>query len=106
MKKLIYAGCILTSSVFAGEMGGASLDFSGLSLGLGANYNALSINQASWGLGISNVANAGVLTSTGIAQGNAAPFQNISLNFAPEVKASYLKNYNSMYYGQVFLINI
>ena len=93
---------IFGTSAFAGTMGAAP-NPQGFFIGVGGNYNSLRIQQDSWGLGISSLYIDGVYNSTGIAQGNAAPFKNKSQNLAPEVQAGYLRNYNdSVYYGIKF----
>lgn len=93
---------LFSTSVFAGEMGTAA-NPQGFFIGLGGNYSSVSLKQDSWGLGISNLNVNGVLTSRGIAQGNAAPFKNTSLTFSPEVQAGYLKNFNNdLFYGIKF----
>lgn len=103
LQNIILSCSLIGTSAFAGEMGAVSPTHQGFFIGLGANYSALSLHQDSWGLGISNLVTNGVLTSTGIAQGNAAPFQNTSLTFSPEIQAGYLKNFNSTdYYGVKF----
>jgi hypothetical protein len=96
-KKLPYI--FLSLSVFAGavpagQMGSAQSP-QGFFIGLGANYSAVRIQQDSWGMASANSYTSGLLDSTGIAQGNAAPFQNTSLTLAPEIQAGYIKNYNA-----------
>lgn len=93
---------IFGTSAFAGTMGAAP-NPQGFFIGAGGNYNSLRIDQASWGLGISSLYVDGVYNSTGIAQGNAAPFNNTSQNLSPEIQAGYLRNYNdSVYHGIKF----
>lgn len=59
--------------------------------------------QDSWGLGLSSLYIDSVYNSTGIAQGNAAPFKNTSPNLSPEIQAGYLRNANdNTYYGIKF----
>ncbi len=101
LKNIIIPFSMISTSLFAGDMGHQPIGH--FFLGLGANYSSVSIQQASWGLGISNLSTNGQLTSQGIAQGNAAPFKNTSLNFSPEIQTGYLKNFNNdMYYGIKF----
>ncbi|KTD60361.1 hypothetical protein Lsai_0111 [Legionella sainthelensi] len=102
LTKTILSLSIFGSSAFAGTMGSAPNPH-GFFIGVGGNYNSLRIQQDSWGLGISSLYIDGVYNSTGIAQGNAAPFKNTSQNLSPEVQAGYLRNYNeSVYYGIKF----
>jgi hypothetical protein len=94
---------MIGTSAFAGEMGPIQHNPQGFFVGLGANYSSVNLRQDSWGLGISNVSVNAVATSQGIAQGTAAPFQNTSLTFSPEIQAGYLKNFNAdTYYGIKF----
>lgn len=100
-KTFLYLSLFGTSA-YAGTMG-SSLNLQGFFVGVGGNYNSLRIEQNSWGLGISSLYVDGVFNSTGIAQGNAAPFKNWSQNLSPEVQAGYLRNYNErFYYGIKF----
>lgn len=96
-QQIILTCSMFATSAFAGQMG-AIKNPEGFFIGLGANYSSLTLQQDSWGLGISNLYANSVLTSSGIAQGNAAPFRNTSLSFSPEVQAGYLKNFNNNHY--------
>ncbi|WP_133137543.1 outer membrane protein [Legionella rowbothamii] len=102
LHSVILSCSILGTSAFAGAMGPVS-NPQGFFIGAGGSINAVRIHQDSWGLGLSNLYTNGVLTSQGVAQGNAAPFQKTSFNFAPAVQAGYLKNFNTNnYYGIKF----
>lgn len=93
---------IFGTSTFAGTMGIAP-NPQGFFIGVGGNYNSLRIHQDAWGLGISSLYIDGVYNSTGIAQGNAAPFKNWSQYLSPEVQAGYLRNHNdNVFYGIKF----
>ena len=80
---------------FAGGMGVTELDLmhDGLFLGLGASYNSINITQNSWGKGISNIQTSTGANSNGIAQGNGAPFHNLTNTLAPEIQAGYFKHF-------------
>lgn len=102
LTKTILSLFISGTSAFAGTMG-STPNPQGIFIGVGGNYNSIRIEQNSWGLGISSLYINGVYNSTGIAQGNAAPFKNMSQNLSPEVQAGYLRNYNDdVYYGIKF----
>ena len=102
LQSAILSLSILGGSAFAGTMG-AAVNPQGFFVGLGGNYNSLSIQQDSWGKGVSNLYVDGAFNSVGVAQGNAAPFRNTSQMLSPEVQAGYLRNYNeSVYYGIKF----
>lgn len=102
LSKTMLSLSLFGASAFAGTMG-TTYNSQGFFVGVGGNYNSLRIQQNSWGLGISSLYIDGVYNSTGIAQGNAAPFKNWSQNLAPEVQAGYLRNYNeTVYYGIKF----
>lgn len=93
---------VFGTSVFAGDMG-AVPNPQGFFIGLGGNYSSFNYTQNSWGLGISNLYTNSVLTSRGVAQGNAAPFHTTNSTFSPEVQAGYLKNFTpDAYFGFKF----
>jgi hypothetical protein len=54
VQNIIISISLFSASVFAGQMG-ATQDPQGFFIGLGGNYSSLSIQQDSWGLGISNL---------------------------------------------------
>lgn len=64
----------------------------GVFLGLGANYNSINLTQNSWGKGISNIQTSTGANSTGIAQGDGAPFKNITNALGPEIQVGYFKH--------------
>jgi hypothetical protein len=93
---VLSANMLCGMACFAGEMGTAQSDLmrEGLFLGLGTNYNSISITQNSWGKGISNILTT-TANSNGVAQGTGAPFHNTSNEFAPEIQAGYFKHFTN-----------
>ena len=57
--------CAIAASAYSGTMGTVA-DQQGLFIGIGGNYNSLSIQQDSWGLGISSLYKDGVYNSVAL----------------------------------------
>jgi hypothetical protein len=86
---------ILAGSVcFAGDANAAVSDLThdGFFVGLGGNYNSITLTQNSWGKGVSNIQTSTGANSNGVAQGNGAPFHNTNNALGPSIQAGYFKH--------------
>lgn len=93
MKKWILGSYLFASSAcFAGDMGLIAPDMmrDGFFVGLGGNYNSITINQNAWGEGVSNIITSTGANSNGVAQGDGVPFHNTTNTFSPDIQAGYV----------------
>lgn len=91
---ILSASLLVGTTCYAGHINAVEpgLMHDGLFLGLGASYNSINLTQDSWGEGISNIQTNTGANSNGIAEGNGAPFHNITNSFSPEIQIGYLKH--------------
>jgi len=92
---ILSASLLAGTACFAASAGiqGTDLMRDGLFVGVGADYNSINLTQNAWGKGIGDVTTNTGANTTGIAEGDGAPFNDFTQTFSPEIQVGYFRHF-------------